>query len=146
MNPLDFYRLGLLMSDAATTEAEHRSVISKLYYGMHHEACCRYFRESPYAPALQQGSRHRRLIERYEETGNRAAVNVSQLLSRLFAMRNIADYELGSPLSYRNLQVSSDALMVMALITARELLNALETYSPGEASEGCDCPTVYSSR
>ena len=70
---------------------------------------------------------------------------MSQLLSRLFAMRNISDYELGSPLSYRNLQVRSDALMVMARVTARDLLDALETYSPGEASEGCNCPTIYSS-
>lgn len=145
MKPLDFYRLGLLMSDSATTESEHRNVISRLYYGMHHEACCRYFRERPHAPALQQGSRHRRLIERYEEIGNRTAAYVSRLLSRLFAMRNIADYELGSPLSYRNLPVRSDALMVMALITARDLLDALETYSPGEALDGCNCPTVYSS-
>lgn len=144
MKPLDFYRLGLLMADSASTEAEHRNVISRLYYGLHHEACCRYFRQHPYAPPLQMGSRHRRLIARYKEIGSEIAASVSISLSRLFAMRNIADYELGSSITYRNLPVSSHTLMGMALIVARELLELLEAYSPGEAPDGCDCPTAYS--
>ena len=144
MKPLDFYRLGLLMADSASTEAEHRNVVSRLYYGLHHEACCRYFRENPYAPVLGRGSRHTQLIRRFESIGNAVAVDVSRLLDRLFVMRNIADYELGSSLSYRNLPVDSRTLMGLAIIVARDLLDALERYSPGEAPDGCDCPTAYS--
>ena len=132
------------MADSASTEAEHRNVIGRLYYGLHHEACCRYFRQNPYAPPLRMGSRHRRLIERYHEIGSEIAVYVSISLSRLFAMRNIADYELGGSISYKNLPVNSRTLMGMALIVARELLELLEAYSPGEAPDGCDCPTAYS--
>ena len=144
MKPIDFYKLGLLRADSASTEAEHRNVIGRLYYGLHHEACCRYFRQNPYAPPLRMGSRHRRLIERYQEIGSEIAVSVSISLSRLFVMRNIADYELGGLISYRNLPVNSRTLMGMALIVAWELLELLEAYSPGEGPDGCDCPTAYS--
>ena len=144
MKPLDFYRLGLRMADSASAEAEYRSVIGRLYYGMHHEACCRYFRVNPYAPPLNRGSRHARLIERYQAVDGAIAREVSRLLDSLVTMRNIADYELNSPVSYRNLPVDSRALMGLALIVARELLDTLEAYSPGEAPDGCDCPTAYS--
>ena len=144
MKPLDFYRLGLRMAGSASTEAEHRNVVSRLYYGLHHEACCRYFRENPYASVLGRGSRHAQLIRRFESIGNTIADDVSRLLDGLFAMRNIADYELGSSFMYRNRQIGSRALMGLALIVARDLLTALERYSPGEAPDGCDCPTAYS--
>ena len=144
MKPLDFYRLGLRMAGSASTEAEHRNVVSRLYYGLHHEACCRYFRENPYASVLGRGSRHAQLIRRFESIGNTIADDVSRLLDGLFAMRNIADYELGGLISYRNLPVNSRTLMGMALIVAWELLELLEAYSPGEAPDGCDCPTAYS--
>ena len=40
MKPLDFYRLGVEMASSSVTEAEHRTAIARLYYGLHHEACC----------------------------------------------------------------------------------------------------------
>ncbi len=41
MTPLEFYELGLALSRSAAAPAEHRTVIGRLYYGLHHEACCR---------------------------------------------------------------------------------------------------------
>ena len=61
-------------------------------------------------------------------------------------MRKIADYELGSLIIYGEWRIGSGAFMGMALIVARDLLDALDAYSPGEAPDGCDCPTVYSAR
>ena len=43
MRPLDFYDLGVQLAASARTEAEYRATIGRLYYGLHHEACCRYF-------------------------------------------------------------------------------------------------------
>ena len=38
MRPLEIYRLGLRLAGSATSEAERRNVIGRLYYGLHHEA------------------------------------------------------------------------------------------------------------
>lgn len=146
MKPLDIYRLGLRLAGSASTEAEYRSAISRLYYGLHHEACCRYFRENPFAPPLSRGSRHARLIERYQAVDHAIAREASRLLERLATMRNIADYELAGSVSFRGLRVNSRTLMGIAMVVAQELLAYLDSYSPGEAPDGCDCPTVYSSR
>ena len=35
--------------------------------------------------------------------------------------------------------------MDLAVEHSLQLLDALETYSPGEAEYGCDCPVVYAS-
>ena len=145
MKPLDFYRFGLAIASSAKTEAEHRTAIGRMYYGLHHEACCRYFRANPDAPPLGRRSRHTELIRRFD-SGDAISNEVRTVLEELLKMRNIADYELGSVIHYREWRIGSRVFMGMALITARELLEALEAYSPGEAPDGCDCPTVYSSR
>ena len=46
MRPLDFYRLGIELSSDAYTEARQRTVVNRLYYGLHHEACCRLFQRA----------------------------------------------------------------------------------------------------
>ena len=43
MRPLDFYRLGVALAYSADSETLQRTVINRLYYGLHHEACCRFF-------------------------------------------------------------------------------------------------------
>ena len=145
MKPLDFYRFGLTTAPDADTEAEQRTVIGRLYYGLHHEACCRYFRENPGAPPLGRGSRHAQLARRFSASDD-VANRIRRLLKDLLNMRRISDYELGSLITYQKREIDSRTLMGMALIVARELLDALDTYSPGEAPDGCDCPTAYSSR
>ena len=52
MKPLDFYQLGVRLANSGRTEAEHRAAIGRLYYGLHHEACCRYFRWLPLPRAI----------------------------------------------------------------------------------------------
>ncbi len=142
MRPLDFYKLALQMVETATTEAECRTVISRMYYGLHHESCCRYFRENPGAAPLGRGSRHLRLIERFLLSGSDAADSIAWSLSQLSQMRNIADYELTDPVSYNNRQIPLIQFMTMASIVARELYQALEDYSPGDAPDGCECRTI----
>ncbi len=39
MRSLDFYYLGRRLAESAITEAEYRTAIGRLYYGLHHEAC-----------------------------------------------------------------------------------------------------------
>ena len=51
---------------------------------------------------------------------------------------------LAPPLRYRGRSYSAERLMSRAVSLAEELLHALEDYSPGEAPDGCDCPTAYS--
>ena len=81
MRPLDFYDLGVRLAASARTEAEYRATIGRPYYGLHHEACCRYFREFRNALPLTRGSRHVQLIQRYRALrGNRAAQRVQGLL------------------------------------------------------------------
>lgn len=145
MKPIDFYRFGLAIASSADEESEHRTAVGRLYYGLHHEACCRYFRENPDGTPLGRGSRHVELVRRFD-TNDAVSNKVGVLLKELSQMRNIADYELGVLIQYRQWRIGSCELLGMALIVARDLLDALETYSPGEAPDGCDCPTVYSSR
>jgi hypothetical protein len=142
MRPLDFYRLGARIAETATTEAGYRNAVGRMYYGLHHEACCRYFRENPGAPPLVRGSRHSQLGARFSTLGTEASRGIAYMLRQLSAMRNISDYELGSSITYNNSQVGASQLMTMASIVARELYEALEEYSPGEAPDGCDCRTI----
>ena len=37
VKPLEFYRLGISLSETATSEPLQRTVVSRLYYGLHHE-------------------------------------------------------------------------------------------------------------
>ena len=142
MRPLDFYRLGRQLADSASTEAEQRSAVGRLYYGLHHEACCRYFRENPLAAALGRGSRHARLIGRFGDLRTHETQRVWRLLRQLSRMRNISDYELAGPLRYGNRECRAVELMDMAVSVAEALLGALEDYSPGDAEDGCRCPVL----
>ena len=142
MKPLDFYRFGTQMAETATDEVECRTTIGRMYYGLHHEACCRYFRENPDAVPLGRGSRHSQLLTRFSTSGANSSSRIARLLRQLSIMRNISDYELGNSVRYNNLQVSACQLMKMASIVALELHQTLDEYSPGEAEEGCECRTV----
>ena len=143
MKPLDVYRLGVGLANSGTTEAEHRAAVGRLYYGLHHEACCRYFRENPQAqPLLGRRSRHRQLIDRYSTLHMVQARRIWRLLKQLSRMRNISDYELASTIRYQNRNCSPAQLMRMAVVVAEDLLDELEGFSPGEAKDGCYCPVI----
>lgn len=143
MRPLDIYQLGMRLADSGRTEAEHRAAIGRLYYGLHHEACCRYFREHPGAQPLGRGSRHAQLIERYSGLRVNETRRIQRLLRQLSRMRNLSDYELVSPVKYRGKERSARELMGLAVLVAEELLAALQDFSPGEAEDGCYCPVRY---
>ena len=143
MRPLDFYRLGTKTAQTARTEAEFRTAIGRLYYGLHHETCCRYFRENPRAGPLTPGRRHSQLIENLKVPGNAITGRIWPLLNQLRRMRNVADYELASPVRYGTLaDDSSQFLMGFAMTVANELLEALDDYSEGEVPDGCECPSA----
>ena len=144
MRPLDSYSLGMTLAENASTEALRRAVVNRLYYGLHHEACCRYFRENPGARPLSVNRRHTQLRNRYLESGGEASENVGKLLGRLIRLRVEADYQLSPPLRYRHETINSRELMDFALDISQQLLAALERYSPGAAPDGCRCPVVYS--
>ena len=140
MKPLDVYRFGVRLANVGRTEAERRAAVGRLYYGLHHEACCRYFRENPGAPPLGRGSRHALLIARYSALHAIPARRIQRLLRQLSRMRNTSDYELASPMRYRGKAYSAVQLMRAAVVVAEALLAELEVYSPGEANDGCYCP------
>lgn len=142
MRPLDYYQLGRQLADSASTEAEQRSAVGRLYYSLHHEACCRYFRENPDAPPLGRGSRHAQLIGRFGAFRTGETRRIGRLLRQLSRMRNLSDYELVSPLRYQNRECSAVELMGMAVSVAEGLLGALEDFSSGEAGDGCHCPVL----
>ncbi len=142
MRPLDFYQLGLWISASAVTEAEYRNAIGRLYYGLHHEACCRYFRVHSGAPPLGRGSRHTQLIGRYRLLGGQDTRRVQRYLGQLSSLRNTSDYELDSAIRYRGRTYTPADLMSTAVSVAAGLLAALEDFSPGAAADGCACPIV----
>ena len=144
MRPIDFYNYGVLIAETGTTEAEHRTVVNRVYYGLHHEACCRFFRRQPAAQPLVMGRRHTELRNRYNEPEDPIAGEVGQLLGQLMRLRNEADYELHPPLRFERRDITPSELMNIALRVGEELLDALEAYAPGESAEGCECPQVYS--
>ena len=141
MNPLDFYKFGMQLANSANAEVEWRSVINRLYYGLHHEACSRYFREYPLEQPLEPNiSRHRQLIDRYGMLRVNGADRIKRFLKQLLFMRNKSDYELLSPLKYgesrhRGRVYSGRQLMRFAVSMAEELLAELENFSPGEADD-----------
>ena len=146
MRPLDFYRAGAALADVATTESLRRTAVGRLYYGLHHEACCRYFRKNPGAPPLDRNRRHARLADRYRNSPEPAAKDIGKHLSDMIQLRSEADYELVPPLRFYNRSIDSRELVDFALDISRQLLAALERYSPGAAPDGCRCPVVYSRR
>ena len=144
MRPLDFYRLGVASAANATTESLQRTVVNRLYYGLHHEACCRYFRENPGARPLDRNRRHAQLRDRYLASEDPASKDVGDFLGWMIRLRVEADYELVPPLRFRNRSIDTQELMDVALDISQQLLAALERYSPGAAPDGCRCPVAYS--
>lgn len=118
-------------------------VVNRLYYGLHHEACCRFFRENPMSGPLNRNRRHTDLRNRFNNLSHPESRNVSRLLNDLMALRAQADYRLTPPLRFRNRQLNVQQLVGLALVSAQQLLDALEAFSPGEAEDGCNCPQGY---
>ncbi len=147
MRPLDFYRLGISLSESADAESLQRTVVGRLYYGLHHEACCRYFRTNPVAGSgpLNRNRRHADLRDRYNRRNDPKSRTVGNLLNDLMLLRSEADYELIPPLRFRSLRLDARQLLKLAIETARQLMDALDEYSPGEAEDGCSCPHAYTS-
>ena len=143
MRPLDFYRLGLSLSENADAEAAQRTAVSRLYYGLHHEACCRYFRTNPASGPLDSGRRHTELRNRYNSPDDPKSRTVGRLLNDLRMLRAEADYEMVPPLRFRNRPMDSRQFLNLAVETARQLLDALDEYSSGEAEDGCRCHVAY---
>ena len=142
MRPLEFYRFGLRLAGSASTEVERRTVVNRLYYGLHHEAYGRYFRENPNDPPLPPNGRHTALIQRFRGKPGSVERDIARMLDHVRQMRNVCDYELGHPIQLGQRTLASAELMGFALIVADSLLAALEDFSPGEAPDGCDCPTA----
>ena len=140
MRPLEFYRLGGAIAQRASTEPEHRTAVNRLYYGLHHEASCRFFRRNPNADPLSRNRRHTELCYRFHRGPDPDARIVGRLLNNLRLLRNESDYNLAPPLRFRNRILPAQQLAGVGLRLASELLQALETYSPGEAEDGCICP------
>lgn len=134
MRPLDVYDLGIRLSEQATTEAEQRAAVNRLYYGLHHEACCRYFRENPDAPPLMRNQRHAALRSRFGLSPSDLHRDIARKLGALAAMRGECDYRMVEPLLHQGMPITIDDLLAEALATAAALLADLDVYSPGEAS------------
>ena len=134
MRPLDIYDLGVWLAEHATTEAGRRAAVSRLYYGLHHEAYCRYFRENPNAPPIQRNRRHSALPGIFNTSPAPLHWGIAAGLAELAEMRAECDYRIVGPLLYRGAAFTSDDTLVEALATAATLLADLDAYSPGEAT------------
>ena len=139
MKPMEFYRLAVAMAPLATSEQWQRTVVGRLYYGLHHEACCRYYRTNPGAAPLGRGSRHASLLKRFNQPSDSKSMKVANLLRQLRRFRTQADYELGQMHDVKNRPVTPAQVLSSATHVAELLLQALESYSPGEAPDGCVC-------
>ena len=134
MRPLDVYDLGVRLAGEAVNEAEKRAAVNRLYYGLHHEACCRYFRENPDAAPLMRNRRHAALPALFGFGPGQIHDDIADRLRRLALMRAECDYRIDGPLRYRGMPIPIDDLLAMALATAAALLADLEAYSPGEST------------
>ncbi len=143
MRPLEFYRLGAEAASNATTEPAQRMAVNRLYYGLHHEACCRFFRKNPTATPLNRNRRHTDLRDRYNNLDDPDSRNVGVLLNDLMTLRAEADYQISRPPRFRNRPLAPADFLNIAVESARQLLDALEVFSPGEAEDGCNCPQAY---
>lgn len=144
MRPLDFYRVGLQMVGDAETEAQQRTVVNRVYYGLHHEACCRYFRREVAAQPLNRNRRHTNLRNNFNQSIDPSSGSIAQLLGELMRLRSLADYELSPPYRIGRQTFTPERLMRRALDVSERLLSALEKYSPGEAVDGSGCRETYS--
>ena len=139
MRPLDFYRMGLAAS-TAVSEPVQRMAVNRLYYGLHHEACCRYFREYPAAEPLTRSRRHTGLADRFVALNTSESWRAARLLNDLRRLRAESDYNLVLPISIGNRNFDARQLLDQALVTSSNLLDVLDVFSPGEAEDGCNCP------
>ena len=144
MRPLEFHRLGLRLAQDANTEAQQRIAVTCLYYGLHHEACCRFFRNNPFARPLNRNGRHRELRDRYFHSIEPHTSHIAGLLDDLATLRAECHYQLTLPLRFNGASYQPDQILELALEKSTQLLAALEAYSPGEAPDGCNCPQTYS--
>ena len=143
MRPLEFYQLGISLSQDAAAESLQRTAVGRLYYGLHHEACCRYFRNNPTSRPLDRNRRHTDLRERYNRDVDPKSKDIGVLLNDLMTLRAEADYQLTPPLRFRSRSLETKQFLGLAVNTAQQLLDALEEYSPGEAEDGCKCSQAY---
>ena len=144
MRPLEFHRLGLRLAQDAATESQQRIAVTCLYYGLHHEACCRFFRNNPFARPLNRNSRHRDLGDRYRHSIEPHTNYIARLLDDLTRLRAECHYQLTLPLRFRDTSYQPNQILELALEKSNQLLAALEAYSPGEAPDNCNCPQTYS--
>ena len=134
MRPLDVYDLGIWLAGQAATEAGKRVAVSRLYYGLHHEACCRYFRENPDAPPLVRSRRHAALPDLFDSGPREVHEDIADGLRRLASMRAECDYRIAGPLRYEGRAITIDDILAEALVTAATLLADLDAYSSGEST------------
>ena len=134
MRPLDIYDLGVWLAQRATTEAGKRAAVSRLYYGLYHEACCRYFRENPDAPPLPRNRRHAALRTLFSRTPVGAQQDVASRLEALGSMRGECDYRLGELLRHAGRPITVDQMLSRAMAIATALFSDLDAYSPGEST------------
>ena len=139
VRPIEIYNWAIGQSGNAATEVEQRTVVSRLYYGLHHEACCRYYRKNPAAAALNRSNRHAGLAVSFNSASDGTSKNIGNLLKDLRDLRVQADYVLSPPTYYRGKRINWGSLVTMAVMHGEQLLEELEQYSPGEAGDGCRC-------
>ena len=138
MRPMEFYRLAVAIAPNAVSEPFQRTVVGRLYYGLHHEACCRYYRVNSGADPLDRFNRHATLQRRFNQQPDATSKKVANLLQRLRQFRTQVDYELGQ-MHINGRPVTAEQMLNSATRVAQQLLEALESYSPGEAPDGCVC-------
>ena len=125
-------------------ESLQRTVISRLYYGLHTRRVAGTSERTPCLGHLGATAGTRICEIDSTETLNNIQ-NCRYSPARLKELREEADYQLAPPLRFRNRSMDARQFMDLAVEHSRQLLAALETYSPGEAEDGCDCPVVYAS-
>ena len=135
---MEFYHLAVAIAPSAVSEPFQRTVVGRLYYGLHHEACCRYYRVNSSASPLTRRSRHASLYMRFNQQTDATSKKIGNLLARLSHLRTLADYDIGQ-MFINGRQVTAAQVLSSATNVAAQLLQALDSYSPGEALDGCVC-------
>ena len=120
MRPLDIYDLGFRLAEQGTSEAEKRAAVSRLYYGLHLEGCCRYFRENPDAPPIERNRRHALLRGAFEGLRTPLARRIAARFRRLGEMRAECDYRIDGPLRYEGTPITIDAMLARAQLVASD--------------------------
>ena len=92
---------------------------------------------------LNRNRRHSDLRDRFNWLSDPRSRNTGSLLNDMMRLRVEADYRLILPLRFRGNPMDAKQLMDQAVVTAQDLLDALEAFSPGEAQDGCNCPQAY---